>query len=382
MFLQYKIEEGRKSEQEGNHGKKRKKFQKAEEKETEGHNPDESILSNHCFANALVLSLFPLLYFYVFLYYTDQGSTSMVLITYWFSLQDSHMTAALTGAVAVCFRQTNIIWVAFVAGNTLLKEIDNDLPAIENGLLQYVTDVFFAIRQKMETLLQKLLPYSLIGVAFCIFVIKNNGIVVGDRSSHKACFNVPQFLYFVGFTMAFSFPLFFSISSLRSVKEKLQGYLSSRTGCVICLFGIITTMLIIGQFTYVHEYILADNRHYTFYIWRKIFQRHWIVKFLAIPFYIYGALAMNQQLHVKNSGYFTFLLTASVLLVTVPQKLLEFRYFLIPYILFRLHVPLPSYLSLFLEISLYSLVNCLTIFLFLYKPFYWGNSSDIQRFMW
>ena len=306
----------------------------------------------------------------------------MVLITYWFSLQDSHMTAALTGAVAVCFRQTNIIWVAFAAGNTLLQEIDDDLPEFEAGLIQYIADVFFAVRQKIGTITQKLLPYMLIGVAFCFFVIKNNGIVVGDRSSHQACLNVPQVLYFIGFTMAFSFPLFFSISSLRSVKETLQGYFSSRTGCLICVFGIFTTVLLIGRFTYVHEYLLADNRHYTFYVWRKIFQRHWIVKFLAIPSYIYGALVINQQLHVKNSSYFILLLTASVLLVTVPQKLLEFRYFIIPFILFRLHVPLPSYLSLCLEMALYLLVNCITIFLFLYKPFHWENSSDIQRFMW
>ena len=343
---------------------------------------ESTIFSDHCFANAFVLSLFPILYFFTFLYYTDQGSTLMVLVTYWFSLEGSHITAALTGTVAICFRQTNIIWVAFVAGNTLLHEVEDNLPGMENGIHQFIADCFYAVKQKLEVILQKMLPYALTGAAFCIFVAKNNGIVVGDRSSHQACFNLPQVLYFVGFTTAFSFPFFFSVSSLIFVKNRLQEILSSKIGCFICLTGIIIIALSIHHFTYVHEYLLADNRHYTFYIWRKLFQRHWIVKFIIIPCYLYGAVAIYQQLHLKNSAYFIMLLGASVFLVTVPQKLLEFRYFLIPYLLFRLHVPLPSYLSLSLEAALYLIVNCFTIFLFLYKPFYWNNSSDIQRFMW
>ena len=342
----------------------------------------ESMLSNHCFANAFVLSFFPLLYFFAFLYYTDQGSTSMVLVTYWFSLQGSHTTAALTGAVAVCFRQTNIIWIAFVAGSTLLRELGDDLPGLNNGVLQFISDIFLAVRNRTESLILKLLPYALTGIAFCIFVIKNNGIVVGDRSSHQACLNIPQIFYFVGFTMFFSFPLFFSISTLRSVKEKLKDCLYSKPACFLCFCGIITIVLSIWQFTYVHEYLLADNRHYTFYIWRKIFQRHWIMKYIAIPCYIYGGLAMNQQLLARNSIYFILLLATSTLLVTVPQKLLELRYFLIPYILFRIHTPLPSYLSLLLEMALYLLINCITIALFLYKPFYWHGIDDVQRFMW
>ena len=66
----------------------------------------------------------------------------------------------------------------------------------------------------------------------------------------------------------------------------------------------------------------------------------------------------------------------------VPQKLLEFRYFILPYLLLRLHMPQGSRLSLVAELLLYSAVNGLTIWLFLYRPFHWPDSQNQQRFMW
>ena len=35
--------------------------------------------------------------------------------------------------------------------------------------------------------------------------------------------------------------------------------------------------------SHVHPYLLADNRHYPFYVWKKIFQRHEAVKYLLVP---------------------------------------------------------------------------------------------------
>lgn len=349
--------------------------------EEEGKISAKAKLLDHALANGLVLSLFPVLYFFTFLYYTDQGSTLMVLFTYWLSLNESHTTAALTGAVAVCLRQTNVIWVAFAAGNVLIKEL-GDEPGIENGVLQYLNDVFFAIMQRLGSLVQKLFPYFLVGIGFCIFVIKNNGIVVGDHSSHQASFHFPQMFYFVSLTMFCSFPMFISLKSMKTAKDKLSVITSSKKTMFCSLICIAVLALLINKFTYVHEYLLADNRHYTFYIWRKIFQRHWIVKYLAIPCYIYGMFIIAHQLISRNSVLFVILFIKCVALVTIPQKLLEFRYFIIPFLIFRLHAPLPSPLSLLLEAALYITVNCLTVLLFLYKPFHWENSPDVQRFMW
>lgn len=67
----------------------------------------------------------------------------------------------------------------------------------------------------------------------------------------------------------------------------------------------------------------------------------------------------------------------------VPQKLLEFRYFLVPYLLLRLHSPQGSLLCLVLEQLALLSVNALTLHLFLYRPFPWPDSAlGPQRFMW
>lgn len=75
----------------------------------------------------------------------------------------------------------------------------------------------------------------------------------------------------------------------------------------------------------------------------------------------------------------------------VPSPLLEPRYFLTPYILLRVHFrPLTFEYSawpvrLALEWSVYALVNLVTIWVFLFRPFktppgQWPG--EWQRFMW
>lgn len=44
---------------------------------------------------AIRLSLFPLLYFFVFLYYTDVGSTMFILASYYFAQQKRFTLSAL-----------------------------------------------------------------------------------------------------------------------------------------------------------------------------------------------------------------------------------------------------------------------------------------------
>ena len=71
----------------------------------------------------------------------------------------------------------------------------------------------------------------------------------------------------------------------------------------------------------------------------------------------------------------------------VPQQLIEFRYYIIPYLIFRIYIPKPHdwrlFLSLCSELLLYTSINTVTIYLFLYRPFRWDNTpGQMQRFMW
>ncbi len=35
-----------------------------------------------------------------------------------------------------------------------------------------------------------------------------------------------------------------------------------------------------------HPFLLSDNRHYTFYVWRRIYMLHPVVPYMLIPVYI------------------------------------------------------------------------------------------------
>uniref|UniRef100_A0A803LT21 Dol-P-Glc:Glc(2)Man(9)GlcNAc(2)-PP-Dol alpha-1,2-glucosyltransferase n=1 Tax=Chenopodium quinoa TaxID=63459 RepID=A0A803LT21_CHEQI len=63
---------------------------------------------------AIVLSLYPLHWFFTYLYYTDVASLVVFLAMYLASLKKNYVLSALLGALAVCIRQTNIIWMLFV----------------------------------------------------------------------------------------------------------------------------------------------------------------------------------------------------------------------------------------------------------------------------
>ena len=78
-------------------------------------------------------------------------------------------------------------------------------------------------------------------------------------------------------------------------------------------------------------------------------------------------------------------------LTLVPSPLIEFRYFIIPYYIWRLHMrplyevegsnikPLPLSMS---EVAWHSIINIVAFSLFILYPFSWDNTGDLQRFMW
>lgn len=343
--------------------------------------------------SALCLSTFPVLYFFTFLYYTDAGSTFFALFAYLMSLYGSHKVAGLLGCCAILFRQTNIIWVAFCAGTVVTQKLDeswkteqskkkeekcpSQVPLSLAGVGK-VTRFLFEYATTPSSIKSVLLvawPYVVVAVGFVAFMVLNGGIVVGDRTSHEACLNFPQLFYFFSFTLLFSLPAWLSyrraVSFLHSLRKQPLLY----------LLLTVVSLILVWKFTFVHKYLLADNRHYPFYVWRKVFQKHQLVPFLVVPGYVFAMWNFMESLKSKSLFWnlaFLVCLTAA----TVPQKLLEFRYFILPYLLYRVHIPLPSTPRLLAEFGLYTLVNAATLYIFISKTFHWPDSTDVQRFMW
>ncbi|KAL7882823.1 hypothetical protein SRHO_G00004810 [Serrasalmus rhombeus] len=232
------------------------------------HLKDKSRTAGRRVLSALTLSTFPVLYFFTFLYYTDAGSTFFTLFTYLMCLYGCHKASALLGICAILFRQTNIIWVAFCAGSVVAQKLDeawrveqlkkkdektpSQIPLAISGVKRVARFLleYLSTPTNIKTVILSTWPYGVVGFGFFTFVVLNNGIVVGDRTT------------------------------------------------------------------------------------------------------------------------------------TVPQKLLEFRYFILPYLLYRVHVPLPSLHRLLLEFGLYTAVNAATLYIFIYKTFHWPDSTAVQRFMW
>ena len=208
-----------------------------------------------------------------------------------------------------------------------------------------------------------------------------------------------------------------------------------------------TTLLIIHFNTLIHPFTLADNRHYVFYVFRYTILFHPLIRYLLAPIYLlcsylgYRTLStpnsaatdplkpsvsrtdIQQRLHDKSYGavitksdvgpstsfFLIWLLTTAVSLVTAP--LVEPRYFIIPWVVWRLHVPsytpAPSSSQkkggkrggfvekvkfwgwkgydyrLWIETAWFLIINGVTGYVFLYRGFSWPQEEGkVQRFMW
>ncbi|XP_068611453.1 dol-P-Glc:Glc(2)Man(9)GlcNAc(2)-PP-Dol alpha-1,2-glucosyltransferase [Brachionichthys hirsutus] len=344
--------------------------------------------------SALSLSTFPALYFFNFLYYTDAGSTFFVLFAYLMTLYGCHKASAFLAVCSVLFRQTNIVWVAFSAGTLAAAKMDDawraehakkrdekspppQVPLSFSGAKKVTlfTLEFLASPGQVKAVLLVAWPYAAVGLGFVAFVLLNGGIVVGDRTSHEACFNAPQCFYFFCFAFFFSSPV--SLCYRRALR--FSQAVKRRPASVLLVASVF--LLLVWKFTFVHKYLLADNRHFPFYVWQRVFQRHELARFLLVPAYVFAGWNFMDSLK-SRSLFWTLAFVACLLAATVPQKLLEFRYFVVPYLMYRLHVPLPSLPRLVGEFLLYTAVNAATLYVFVSETFRWPESTAAQRFMW
>lgn len=193
------------------------------------------------------------------------------------------------------------------------------------------------------------------------------------EKAHELVFHVPQLLYFACFGFASSAPIF--LGNYRQIPRHV--YRNIYNYFVISVLSV----LAIHYYTYTHLYLISDNRHFTFYIFKKWFLRHPFYRYFTVPAYLLSIAFMVTSIrHVRPLTILA--LVISTFIVLVPVHLVEFRYFIIPYAIWRLNVKIGKSF-VFIEILLHLIVNFVTIYLFLYKPFKWPNEPEsLQRFMW
>nr|CAD2159433.1 unnamed protein product [Meloidogyne enterolobii] len=311
--------------------------------------------------SALAICFLPVLLNNSFLYYTDLLSLTAFI---WGISFNSSLISSIFLALAVLTRQTNIVWPAL-----------NCLAISLNLLKQFLFNQISFKQLFFKTF--KFIYQFLLVFAFMCFLVWNNGsIVLGDKTAHKPAIHLPQLFYFVGFTAASSMPLFISYF--------FQNYkkIFNRFSLISMLFISLFAFLSVNCCTLAHPYLLADNRHFTFYLWQRFFQRHWIAKYLAIPFYTFSAIFMFKMTsEIPNKLKAFYLVFTSLCLI--PAFLLEFRYFIIPFALWRLSLDYQSRKAQFFEILINLMVSSFVLYLFLNRPFKWPSDPERwQRFMW
>ncbi|KOX74903.1 Putative Dol-P-Glc:Glc(2)Man(9)GlcNAc(2)-PP-Dol alpha-1,2-glucosyltransferase [Melipona quadrifasciata] len=340
------------------------------------------------FTIACNVMLFPPLFFWHFLYYTDVASVNAVLLMLLLHSCKQFKTAAFVGLLSVLIRQTNIIWVAFITVEHLFDLLDHKISK-SISYQQYTSTIYLkllwekVIRKTchkwelfMRFIIQlftQLFPYVIVCLTFVMFVIWNKGIVVGDKRAHIPTIHIPQLLYFSTFLFCFLWPYM-----IIYWKDYFK-FINKRWVFASCVLILLTVIVYFN--TLVHPYMLADNRHYIFYFWNKLMGRYKQFKYLLVPVYSFTLYTMFhgfKHLRFATQVNYTFMIS----MVLIPQLLIEPRYFIIPYILYRLSIKKPKKWQIIAESATTLIVNFLQFYIFINKVFYWDDQPYPQRISW
>jgi len=167
----------------------------------------------------------------------------------------------------------------------------HDPPALSASISD-IPRILLSIPQILPDILAQAGPYAIVFLLFGSFVYWNGGIVLGDKSNHVPSLHIPQAYYFIGCSTLFGWPALLSgpgpVALAKGVWSRMFGA-TGRTAISIILS--VAMGITVHVFTIHHPFLLSDNRHYTFYVWRRVFLLHSVVPYLFAPAYLACAWA-------------------------------------------------------------------------------------------
>lgn len=264
------------------------------------------------------------------------------------------MLSALVGFMSLWFRQTNIIWIAFIASIFIDRQIK-----IKTGVIDRIRQFIM----KSLTNWNKLLGYIVNIILFVIFLKLNGGITLGDNDNHQIELHIVQVFYCFTFITFFTIPNWLNKSTIKKYYNFIINHI-----ILNLIIGLII-WYIMENFTIVHPFLLADNRHYAFYIYKRLLSQSYLKPLILLAYHfssfqIISSLIKGGQL--SFIGIFSYLIAVGLTLI--PSPLFEPRYYITPLIIFNLYINHPHNL---LEFIWLNSINLITSYIFLHKGIIW-----------
>eukprot|EP00760_Papus_ankaliazontas_P000882 PhM_4_TR10293/c0_g1_i1/m.15707/K03850/ALG10; alpha-1,2-glucosyltransferase len=232
-------------------------------------------------------------------------------------------------------------------------------------------------------LLANIVPIG--GFLFFVFGYNDGAIVLGDKTAHVPGLHLAQVAYLFVFIAAM-----YPGSALQCVLQILADVGAVKRGkTVLLMLSLVSAVALLSDGNIIaHPYLLADNRHYTFYFYRRLVQPRLIRYFVLAPAAVVGAaVVFRSWLGSSVPRLLVLAWFCATLAVVVPQRLLEFRYFLPPVMVARVISMLMcgrrtwSRWAVAVDLLWHILVNAATVLMFVKKPFPYDATSE-GRLMW
>jgi alpha-1,2-glucosyltransferase len=267
-------------------------------------------------------------------------------------------------------RQTNIVWIFGFSFLALYNHIGSEVST-----------------RRMISGIKILWIQLMTGILFFIFLVWNKfSIVLGHHEFHSTSFHYAQINYLILVIGVLVWPVVIS-GLLRRDRRRVVGY--------ILVF--IASVLVSEFGTIAHPFILSDNRHYTFYFYRRFLNARWM-RSLLVPLAV-TIITFSVGHHVSNPlssitrnqrlGWMIFAFCVAI--TCIPTPLIEFRYFNVPIVFVSIEISKSLVsdkrgngsgryqLGTILLTSV--LVNFVVMYVFLFRPFT-NSDGSIGRFMY
>lgn len=256
--------------------------------ENDGQRQDERVQNFNIWLTSLVIWLHPVFLFYANLFYTDTSSSFWLLTAWYLSLRGRQYASALCGFFATLTRQTNMVWHAFIVVDAIVHY------AVERKRPEKKYVSMFMVRR----IVSENVGHGAAFLMYIAFLMWNAGVAVGDKSNHGATLHYAMFPYFLGFH-TISYFTFEALAPVR-IRSELRTLSQPKVAVSFTVICLVLAALVSATADKVHPFILADNRHFTFYVYRRWILRSSWQRLLLVPIYGWSLLGCFNDTNITR----------------------------------------------------------------------------------